>query len=57
MQKNNRRITIEKKIEAVEYAINIKSKHKGAERFGVNEWTIRYWKNEIEYLKKASIKN
>ena len=56
MEKNNRRITIEKKIEAVEYAINVKSNYKAAEKFGVSEWTIRYWKNEIEDLKKASKK-
>ena len=57
MEKNNRRITIEEKIEAVEYAINVKSNYKAAEKFGVSEWTIRYWKNEIEDLKKQVKKN
>ena len=48
MERNNRGITIEKKIEAVEYAINVKRNYKAVEKFGISEWTIRYWKNEIE---------
>ena len=50
----NRRITIEKKIEAVEYAIASRSNYKAAEKFGVSEWTIRYWRGQIDKLRKAS---
>ena len=52
----NRRIPIEKKIEAVEYALAINNNVKAAEKFNVSEWTIRYWKSNIENLKKASKK-
>ena len=52
--KRNRRITIEQKIEVVEYAINIKSNYIAAEKYGVSEWTIRYWRSEIDKLKMAS---
>lgn len=52
----NRRIPIEKKIEAVEYALAINNNVKAAEKYNVSEWTIRYWKSNIENLKKASKK-
>ena len=52
----NRRIPIEKKIESVEYALAINNDVKAAEKFNVSEWTIRYWKSNIENLKKASKK-
>lgn len=42
MQSNNHRITIEKKIKAIEYAINMKSNYIAADKFWVSEWTIWY---------------
>ena len=54
--KLNKEITIEQKIEveAVEYAIKIKSNYLAAVKYGVSEQTIRYWRSEIDKLKKAS---
>ena len=34
----------------------MKSNYKAEEKFGVSEWTISYWKNQIENLKKAKKK-
>ena len=53
---DNRRITIDKKIEAVEYSIQVKSNIKAAEKYGVSEWSIRNWKSNIDNLRKASKK-
>ena len=53
---DNRRITIDKKIEAVEYSIQIKSNIKIAEKYGVSEWSIRNLKSNIDNLRKASKK-
>ena len=53
---DNRRITIEKKIEAVEYLIEVKSNIKAAEKYGVSEQSIRNWKSTIGNLRKASKK-
>ena len=53
---NNRRIIIDKKIEAVEYSIKVKSNVIASEKYGVSEWTIRNWKSNIDNLKKASKK-
>ena len=53
---DNRRITIDKKIETVEYSIQVKSNIKAAEKYGVSEQSIRNWKSNIDNLRKASKK-
>ena len=50
----NRRIPIEKKIEAVEYTLSINNNVKAAEKFNVSETIMRYWKTQLDKLKKAS---
>ena len=50
----NRRIPIEKKIEAAEYALAINNNVKAAEKYNVSEAIIRYWKTHLDKLKKAS---
>ena len=50
----NRRIQIEKKIESAEYALSINNNVKAAEKYNVSETIIRYWKTQLNKLKKAS---
>ncbi len=45
-------IPIEKKIEAAEYSLAINNNIKTAEKYNVSEWAIRYWKANLEDLKK-----
>ena len=51
---DNRRITIDKKIKAVEFSIKVKSNIKAAEKYWVSEWSIRNLKSNIDNLRKAS---
>ena len=52
----NRRIPIEKKIEAVNYAIMMNSNYFAAQKYSVSEFSIRYWRAQIKELEKASKK-
>ena len=45
-----------KKIEAVEYSIEVILMLKSAEKYGVSQWTISNWKSNIDKLKKVSKK-
>ena len=45
---------MKKKIEAAEYALAINNNVKAAEKYNVSEAIIRYWKTQLDKLKKES---
>ena len=50
----NRSIPIEKKIEAIEYALSINNNVKASEKYNVSKTIIRYWKTQLDKSKKQA---